>query len=301
VYSNPYYVAVEGQPVIVDYSQPVIVQGGAEAEQEVSSAGQEAFERAREAFSAGNYKQAIEEINQAIAEIPSDPDLHYFRAQALFADGQFEQAAIATHATMATTPGWSWETLSALYPDSDVYTQQLRALETYVEQNSTSAAAHFLLAYHYLMLGATEDAAAVLARVVELQPKDELSAEMLKALTGQEQPEPSAGAPEQSPTSAAASTVDAKAVGTWKANRDDGTSFELALQADGSFSWSFTRAGRTQGFDGRWGLEDDVLMLDLDDGAAMIARLRWDGEDRFKFELIDGEPDDPGLDFSKSR
>jgi hypothetical protein len=57
VYSNPYYVptvVVEGQPVVVDYSQPVVVQVGAEAEENVSPTGLDAFNQARESFYAGD-------------------------------------------------------------------------------------------------------------------------------------------------------------------------------------------------------------------------------------------------------
>jgi predicted TPR repeat methyltransferase len=84
--------------------------------------------------------------------------------------------------------------MSALYPDVDTYTRQLRALEEYVRQHPDDAAAHFVLAYHYLVMGYKDAAVRQLREVVRLKPDDRLSAALLRALTTGDTASPS-GAP----------------------------------------------------------------------------------------------------------
>jgi cytochrome c-type biogenesis protein CcmH/NrfG len=73
--------------------------------------------------------------------------------------------------------------MRGLYPDEDTYTRQLRALEEQVRKTPDSAEDHLVLAYQYLVLGRKEPAVAQLREVARLQPKDKLSAALLKALT----------------------------------------------------------------------------------------------------------------------
>ena len=90
------------------------------------------------------------------------------------------------YAVLSVGPGWDWTTLSALYPNVDIYTAQLRALEDYVRANPNDPAAHFLLAYQYLTCGYTDAAATQLKEVVKLNPQDALSAQLLQGLTEKE-------------------------------------------------------------------------------------------------------------------
>jgi len=52
-----------------------------------------------------------------------------------------------------------------------------------------------VLAYHYLVLGSKDEAIKQLQEVVRLQPKDTLSAEILKALTTESPPNGAAPRP----------------------------------------------------------------------------------------------------------
>jgi hypothetical protein len=149
---------------------------------EVAAANQ-LFERARAAFKSGEYVDAQRLVEQAIAQLPSDATLHEFRALTLFAQGKYQNAAAALYAVLANGPGWGWDTMRSLYGDVETYTRQLRALEEYVRQNPAAADAHFVLAYQYLVTGATDAAVRQLHEVVRLQPKDKLSATLLTALT----------------------------------------------------------------------------------------------------------------------
>jgi tetratricopeptide (TPR) repeat protein len=128
------------------------------------------FDAARDSFKAGDYTRALDLTDQAIREMPNDAALHEFRALVLFALQRYDEAAAALYAVLAVGPGWDWATLSGLYPSVAVYTQQLRALENYCSQNTGSAPARLVLAYHYLTQGHTLAALAQLKQVATLQP-----------------------------------------------------------------------------------------------------------------------------------
>jgi tetratricopeptide (TPR) repeat protein len=141
------------------------------------------FDAAREAFKQGQYARAQELADQAIKELLSDGTLHEFRSLALFAQGKYKDAAAGLYAVLAAGPGWDWDTMRALYPNTETYTTQLRALEAFVGKEPSAGYGHFLLAYHYLVV--VDKAAAVrqFQDVVKVQPDDKLSAALVKALT----------------------------------------------------------------------------------------------------------------------
>ena len=188
-YYNPYYGeygyggtnTVVQQPIIYDYSRPI----DATANPPVDSVTQQAmstFDQAREAFKNGDYNTALNLVDQALKQVPNDPTLHEFRALVLFALGRYEEAAASLYAVLSVGPGWDWSTMISLYGNPDDYTRQLRALEAYVAQHTQSAAARFVLAYHYLTAGHPEAAAEQYRQVIALQPKDQLSAQLLRQL-----------------------------------------------------------------------------------------------------------------------
>ena len=196
------------------------------------------FESARELFKRGDYQTALSQTNRAVAILPNDSLLHEFRALCLFALKDYQQAAAALYAVLSAGPGWDWATLSGLYPNVDVYEQQLRALESYRNDNFDVGAPHFLLAYHYMLAGHNEPAADELREVVRLQPGDQLAAQLLKGLTTPASPRRIramlAGGPEPSasegPALMPAAPVElASIVGHWKASRPDGSKFSLNL------------------------------------------------------------------------
>jgi hypothetical protein len=50
------------------------------------------------------------------------------------------------YTVLSNGPGWDWTTLVGLYPGVEVYTQQLRTLESYCTTRPQKADARFLLA-----------------------------------------------------------------------------------------------------------------------------------------------------------
>jgi hypothetical protein len=123
----------------------------------------------------GDYNAALTSVNRSIEKLPSDAVLHEFRGLVLFAQGNYQEAAGTIHAVLAGGPGWDWQTLRGLYPSVDVYTQQLRALESYASSHPDSADARFLLGYHYMTEGYRDAAIRQFTKVTKLQPDDVLA------------------------------------------------------------------------------------------------------------------------------
>ena len=203
VYSNPYYVEpTDYSDDYYNYSQPIpppaqdpaaVVEsadspttdgqttnadaGDANTQQAMAS-----FNAGRALFKQGNYQGALDKVDDAITLLPSDATLHEFRGACLFALKRYQEAAATIYAVLAAGPGWDWDTMKALYPDTATYTAQLRALEAYKKAHLDEPDASFLLAYEYLVLGFPDQAESELEQVVKLQPNDKLSAAILQAL-----------------------------------------------------------------------------------------------------------------------
>ncbi len=201
---------------------------------------------------------------------------------------------------LSVGPGWDWATLVGLYPDVEIYTAQLRALEAYCNANPSSAPARFVLGYHYLTQGHTQAAALVLKQVVALMPKDTLSAKLARQL------EPPA---DQATTSETAATTSppadtvlpqgASIAGTWNAQPSADIAIALTIQPTGGFTWQVTRKGKTQQFTGSSTYGDGLLTLVQQKGPAMVGRVSWKDAGHMTFRVVGDGPDDPGLSFSK--
>jgi tetratricopeptide (TPR) repeat protein len=182
VFSNPFY---DQSTVVFNYSQPLPPPADAVNDSEVLETADwavETFDRAREAFARGDPKAALALVDAAIKDLPTDATLHEFRALCLFALKDYRRAAETLYAVLAAGPGWDWETMHALYPDVETYTEQLRNLEAYQRANPTSPEASFVLAYQYLVLGHLDAAIRQLENVVKLLPESQIASELLAAL-----------------------------------------------------------------------------------------------------------------------
>lgn len=307
-YYNPYYMA----PVMIDggtidYSKPIVtaLPPNYAADDQVSeTAAQTAatdqamrmLNAARESFMQGEYDAALSQVNEAIATLPNDTVLHEFRGLALFALKRYQESAAAVYAVLSVGPGWDWTTLSSLYPNVEVYTDQLRALENYQKQNPKSADAHFLLAYQYLTCGHTEAAAAQFKQVVSLNPKDQLSSQLLASLstsTGTEAAKPTEPAAPPKPIDAAA------LAGNWKSTRADGATIALSLTPDGKYTWKFTQNDKPQEFSGAYTVADNLLILKQGNNPVMVGQVTLMPGNSFNFKLAGDNPNDPGLTFSR--
>lgn len=286
------------------------------------------FAAARKAFYAGDLKAAMKQIELAIKVSPRNPDLHQFRSLVLFSMKEYDQAASAAHVALTAGPGWNWKTLKSLYPKADIYTGLLRELEKVRSTNKKSPAIRFLLAYHYLMLDHVKSAVRELEIVVELEPRDQLSAKLLQNITGKKvQPEqplqtsppvpqtriiPRDNTPRvEAPEIAVEPTITAEVketkvapkvetpVGTFKASPADGVEFELVLNADKTFKWTFKSKANTSNFAGTYTIEGNKLTLvRRSDGDKMAGTVAFN-QNGFNFKMKDGDPKDPGLNFTR--
>lgn len=312
-YENPYYVAPVGvtQPAY-DYSQPIAIntyetpsaEGGAVEEQRAPQpppAAYTTFDEARAAFKRGDYRRAAQLVERAIQSAPNDSVLHEFDALCWFAMKDYQRAAAILNSLLAVAPGMDWTTMSSLYPDVDVYTQQLRALESHCTQKPDDAAARFVLAYHYLVAGHSDEAIASLKRVVALQPGDSVARRMLDAMvpaaqaTSASPPVPATDGEEPSDKSPPATDL----VGNWRADRN-GDTFELSIDEQGNFTWKATPKGKPPvEITGTVLVTNDLLVLESKDQGSMVGRVASGGADQFRFVSTNGPPQDEGLAFRR--
>jgi tetratricopeptide (TPR) repeat protein len=157
------------------------------------------YNGARDAFRTGDYRDALRLASHAAIESPQNVKVHELMSLARFALGDYRGAATEAHAAMAFGPVSDWATLSAHYGDPEAYTKQLRALEKYAGENKSAAEGHFLSAYHYLMVGARDDAKTQMALAVKLTPKDKLAAHVLQQLESGQPVTPPKAEPPQPP------------------------------------------------------------------------------------------------------
>ena len=315
-YANPYY--VPSAAPVYDYSQPMVVntydaptddapadsssdsQTAAAAPAPQSPQTTEAyqlFDQALAAFKRGDYATALQLDQQALRQSPHDPVMHEIGALCKFAMGDYTGAAAVLNNLLAVAPGMDWTTLSGLYGDVQAYTTQLRALEAYCRQNPGDAAAHFVLAYHYLVAGYSDAAADQLRRVVAAQPGDQVAKRMLAALTPRAESPGQPAQPAASSPAQAGPTTDL--VGSWRAQRD-GDSFELSIDAQNHFVWKATPKGKsTVTLTGTMATAGNAILLQSKDQGTMTAQVTSGGPDGFQFIAAGSPPDDKGLSFQR--
>ena len=263
--------------------------------------GYQAFDRARDAFKAGDYAAALDLTDEALKGVPGDPLVHEFKALALFARGEDPRAAAELHDVLAVRPGMDWTTMSGLYPDVATYTGQLRALEDRCRQDPKAAAPRFVLAYHYLVTGHTDAAVAQLKEVLASERGDRVARHLLAALTGTPPapPEPTTTRAVPDRDGAAARPPSVDLVGRWRGDRD-GSTFELSLDDRGRFVWRAARQGKaTATVSGAYAVSGDTLTLKAEDRPPLRTSVTELSPDSFRLKIVGGIPGDPGLGFRR--
>jgi hypothetical protein len=315
-YYNPYYsqpVVVVNQPapaVVYDYSQPIDTVSGTAADT-VTDDAMQSFDAGRAAFMNGDYSQALQQTDAALAKLPNDTAIHEFRALCLFALGRYDESASTLYAVLSVGPGWDWTTLIGLYPNVDVYTSQLRALESYCTSNPRSATGRFVLAYQYLTEGHIEAAVDMYKQVVTLKPNDSLSKKLAEQLSGPKDqgqgqgqgqaddnvpanPQPAQAPPETIPPTGA--TIE----GTWKASPSNDIAVQLTMHEGGKFDWQVTKSGQTQKFSGTSTYGNGILTLAQEkSGPVLVGSVSWTDANHMTFRVVGDGPQAPGLAFSK--
>jgi hypothetical protein len=322
VYSNPYYTNATDYGGY-DYGVP-IQQNAQQSQQNPEGApDNQYFAEARAAFYAGNYPEALRNIEHAAIDQPTNEDVHQFHSLVFFALGDYQKAAAVAHTVLDRGPGWNWSVVQSFYQTPDTYTEQLRKLEHYITEHPEQASTRFLLAYEYLTLGHYPAADRQLKKVVALEPKDVLAKNILNGLNNAPGVKPNtspgtgsqpqgltstrmpAGPPEDGPAPpqgqpAAPSNGPAPAItGTWTASPAPGVSIKATLQPDKHFTWTFTEGGQTTNFTGTYTQQGDELVLTRDqDGQKMDGTVSM-SDNGFRFRLKNTDPNDVGLQFAK--
>ncbi|MGB8852508.1 MAG: tetratricopeptide repeat protein [Pirellulales bacterium] len=309
-YVNPYCSSIPATVVATspyDYSQPVVVnnyitndgdltnssdaQGGvggtSSASATTTSPSDQAVDDALAAFKAGDYAAALSGFDKALKLAPNDSVIHEVRALALFALGRYPEAAATLNSVLAVAPGMDWTTISNVYGSVDAYTQHLRKLEDFCKSHPDDAAAHFVLAYHYLVGGHAEMAAEALKVVVAKQPGDMVAKRLLEALQPPKPAEtPVPAQTESAPATAAATTApETDLVGRWKASGGTDT-VELTITAESTFTWKSTPQGKPAvELSGRIETAADAIALVSEKAGTMTGQVKSLGPDAFEFSL----------------
>jgi hypothetical protein len=145
-----------------------------------AAGGQQYADEALEAFQQGNYRDALRLGSHAAIETPRNARVHELLSLALFALKDYRAAAMEAHAAVALGPISDWDHLYSYYGNVDTYTKQLDALQEYARANPSSADARFLLGYHDLMMGHTQEGKALLTQAISLAPKDKVARQLLQ-------------------------------------------------------------------------------------------------------------------------
>jgi tetratricopeptide (TPR) repeat protein len=152
------------------------------ARENTAPSGEEYLTQALAAFQSGDYRNGLLLANHAAVDMPQEPRVHETMSLAMFALKNYRGAAMEAHAALALGSMIDWPTLYAYYGNLDTYSSQLRALEAFVRDNPKAPEGHFLLAYHYLMMGHKAEAKQQLTEVIKLVPADKLAQTLLKQL-----------------------------------------------------------------------------------------------------------------------
>ena len=177
----------------------------------------------------------------------------------------------------------------------ETYTLQLRALEAYCRSNPKAADGRFLLGYHYLTMGHTEMALTEFRAASELQPKDEVSASLVRSLS-----------PRDTESQASATTLPvtpvpaADVAGSWEATGKDSATYSMILAKDGTFVWSFTKGTRKDEVKGVYSVEGNVLALEPETGGALLADLTLKSPGNLHFKMVGSDKSDSGLEFQRN-
>jgi tetratricopeptide (TPR) repeat protein len=296
-YMNPYAGGGGGQVAAVanspNYNQPIDTSAAPPESAPAADPNNSPIAQARQAFSTGDYDNALQLTQQALSSMPNDVTLHEFLGLILFAQGKYEDAAAPLYAVLSVGPGWDWTTLISNYSDAGVYTQQLRGLEAFVKASPKSAKGQFVLSYEYITQGQPDAAVKHLKAVVALQPNDTVSAQLLSKLQPPAPSEPSIATPGIDP---------AQLDGVWTAKAPADATITLTLTGDANFTWIFAAKGKDPlTIAGTYTLAEGVLTLNgtAPPGGPLAGQVALADAKHLSFKAVSAPPSDPGLQFSK--
>jgi hypothetical protein len=161
-----------------------------------------------------------------------------------------------------------------------------------------------VLAYHYLTQGYTDAALAMLKQVVAINPRDTLSAGLVKQLDVPKDQTaataPPATATATPPPADTTPPQGATIAGAWTAQPTPDTTVGLTIDPGGKFTWSVTQKGQPKQFTGASTYGEGILTLAQDNnGPVLVGRVSWKDANHMTFRIVGDGPDAPGLSFAK--
>jgi len=268
-----------------DLSTTNEAQGGAGGTATANPAVDAVVDEALAKFKDGDYPAALSSFDKALRLSPGDSVIHEARALALFALGRYPEAAAALNAVLASAPGMDWTTVSNLYGSVDAYTAQRRTLEDFCRAHPDDPAAHFLLAYHYLVGGHADMAARELKVVIAKQPGDMVAKRLFEAVTPAPETPAEAAAPPAPDAATAPVAPETDLVGTWKAVGGQDT-VSLTITEDSQFTWKAEPQGKPPVvLSGAVETAADAIAMHSEKAGTMVGRVTSKGPDAFEFSL----------------
>jgi tetratricopeptide (TPR) repeat protein len=169
----------------------VAVDPSIQFDEEKQFSGDEMLALAEDAFYARDYQQAVRWLRHAVIELPNDPKVLMLLSQALFAVGEFGEAAGAAQAGMLVAEDAAeWDVIIGnyreYYSDTQDYVDQLKALEDHVFKGQPDDhAARFLVGVQYGLLGYPKQSVRELDIVLQSAPDDRLAREFRRRMAEQ--------------------------------------------------------------------------------------------------------------------
>jgi tetratricopeptide (TPR) repeat protein len=284
-YYNPYY----DTGYAYAYDQPITGDPSYEASAEAAAADPasdpltQTFNAARAAFAQDQFDEALRLTDEAMKQAPRDAALNEFRSLCLFAVGRYKESAAVIHAVLAAGPGWDWTTMIGLYSSPNVYTDQLRKLEAAANADTRSSETRFLLGYHYLTADHADAAVNVWRQVLEINPQDKLTADLVAMYSPKGDVPPATTVAAPGDLEQPAYPLE-KLEGDWKATQGDGQ-FAMHLDTD-SFTWSFTQGGAPQTMAGAYSVRGNNMVMQPDSGGTMIGTITLENDNTLVFAPV---------------
>jgi tetratricopeptide (TPR) repeat protein len=144
--------------------------------------------QAEEAFGARDYKGAVRNWRHAVVDEPNSGPLVLRLAQALFAAGEYGEAAGATEQALMLLSEEKWQSevsnAAKLYGAPQDYKDQLKGLEKAVKENPDDPALRFELGFQYGFSGRRAEALRELDRLLQIAPQDQLGKRLRVLMAG---------------------------------------------------------------------------------------------------------------------
>lgn len=188
-YGYPYhgdYVYDSGDDGVAPYTAaaPPSTTTAAAVDADAQAEAEQYFNRAERAFREGDFRSAMRLAAHASIDNPEDADVHLLLSLAMFAQGDYQGAAMEARGLAAMGKMPNWDTVFGMYGRLEPYEKQLRALEQFAGKTPSAPEGRFLLGFHYAMAGHREAAQQEFLAALKTAPEDSLTAELLTHMGG---------------------------------------------------------------------------------------------------------------------